>query len=545
MWHDSDRRLAKAVERFEDGDVQAARAMLRQLDRRGVISPRIDLYLGHCHLETDQLNAALRRYRRSVQLDPSRAAAWMGLGLCHGRLGRLDRAIAAFERAARCQPDLEEAHCNLAHCHALRGDVKSARRHAQQAMRLDPTCPHVHRHMALAYLLADQPERSLRAWWRVRLLSADHPELDVGLGRTLTVLGRREDARAAFHRGLKGPFASDAAFGLGDLASLDGRPADAAAHFRAAVRREPGFTEARVRWADAHRREGRLQDAWLVIQPLLRAEDPDVDAIELGVTVLRERGERVRALKLARRLARPAPDASWLVVARHLTECHRDHASLRVVRRVRRADPANLEALRLEARLLCRVRRPGQAVSLLARAAHQLPRDAELQLDVAAIHLARQCDARAERHLLRALSMDPEQPDLWTAAAELAFDDGRLDLAFARVRSALRRFRRHPAALGLLVRIHYEREDARRAAHAGQAAARVLPAEDVAIREFGRALTALGRRGAAWVQLRRYVAAAPGDPAGYLALGDVLEAVGDPQGADRQRRLAGVVARVV
>ena len=52
MWHDSEDRLGKAVERFEEGAVEAARIMLRNLERRGVLSPRIDLYLGHCHLDT-------------------------------------------------------------------------------------------------------------------------------------------------------------------------------------------------------------------------------------------------------------------------------------------------------------------------------------------------------------------------------------------------------------------------------------------------------------------------------------------------------------
>ncbi len=41
MWHDAEDRLSKAVERFEEGALEAARIMLRNLDRRGVI--RINL----------------------------------------------------------------------------------------------------------------------------------------------------------------------------------------------------------------------------------------------------------------------------------------------------------------------------------------------------------------------------------------------------------------------------------------------------------------------------------------------------------------------
>ena len=100
MWHDSEDRIGKAVERYEEGAVEAARLMLRNLDRRGVISPRIDLYLGHCHLEAEEYRAAIRRYRRCIAFGPESPAPWIGLGLCHGRLGQLDRAIDAFRRTA-------------------------------------------------------------------------------------------------------------------------------------------------------------------------------------------------------------------------------------------------------------------------------------------------------------------------------------------------------------------------------------------------------------------------------------------------------------
>ena len=50
MWHDPEDRLSKAIERFEEADVETAWRMLRALERKGVESPRLDLYLGHCHL---------------------------------------------------------------------------------------------------------------------------------------------------------------------------------------------------------------------------------------------------------------------------------------------------------------------------------------------------------------------------------------------------------------------------------------------------------------------------------------------------------------
>lgn len=546
MWHDSDRRLAKAVQRFEEGDHAAARAMLRSLDRRGVVSPRIDLYLGHCHLEDDQVPAALRRYRRSAALSPRSAAPWMGLGLCHGRLGHLERAVRAFETALERDPDLEEAHCNLTHCHALRGDLERSETHARLALELDPTCPHVHRHLALAYLIAGRTDASLASWLRVRALDPHHPELEVGLGRTLAAQGRRKEARAAFHRALAGPQAADAAYGLGDLARAEDRLQEAMAHYRSAVRREPGFHEARLRWAEAALEAGRSQHALEVLEPLLGEPAPDEEAVLLAAAAERALG-RIRAgvRRFRTRLAvEPRRAAWWRGLAEHLLEADRPRVAVRVAAAHLRREPDDLATLRLKARALGRAGRRREAVRCLAQAAYRHPHDLEIHLDVAAALLASARAGAAERALLRAISHLPEAADLWSGLSELAFEDGRLQLAYTRARSALRRDRRHPGALSLLVRIHRLRGAPRMAAHAGRAAQRVLPPHDPARRDHGRALLELGRTAPALIELRRYVLAAPEDPDGYLALADALDALGDPDGGRRQRHLARVVRRV-
>src|SRR5687768_4396993 len=113
MWRDPENRLQKAIDRFDEGDLDAARRMLRALERQGVESARIELYLGHCHLEEDRPEGALRRYRRAATLAPKRPEPWIGVGLAYGRLGRFRRARRAFRRAARLDPRLEEPHCQL------------------------------------------------------------------------------------------------------------------------------------------------------------------------------------------------------------------------------------------------------------------------------------------------------------------------------------------------------------------------------------------------------------------------------------------------
>ncbi len=550
MWHDSERRLEKAVARFEEGNLDAARSMLRGLDRRGVISPSIDLYLGHCHLEQDDIRAAIRRYRRCASLmpesSPHRAAPWMGLGLCYGRLGKIERATQAFRRAQAIDPQIEEAHSNLVHCYALQGDVGRAERHAERAVELDPTRPGVFRHLAVAYMVVGRLRQALGAWEQVRLRNPDHPELDLGRARVWSQMGRPGRARRAFQRATSGPFAAEAWHGLGELEFEAGRPVVAAEHFTRCLTLETDHEEARLRLAECRFEGGELAAVEELLEPLLAQWPPSAEVAGLATRLRLARGERRSAFALLRRLLRTdgGQGSAAIVAAGILLELQRPRLAVRLLGRQRRRGGLSVPAVRLLARGLARTGRARRATSLLAATVVARPEERELHLDLAAVQVARGRVVAAERGLLRALGQNPESATLWAAAAEMAFDQGRQSLARARLRSALRRNRRHPTALALLVQWLIAEGAWLRAANAARAAGRQLPDSDPVHRDHGQALLRCGRWSEAAVPLRRYVLGAPEDPAGFGYLADALEGTGDLPGAATQRRISRAVERL-
>jgi tetratricopeptide (TPR) repeat protein len=566
MWHDPDNRLQKAVDRYESGDLETARTMLRALDRQGVISPRIDLYLGHCHLHDDLPQAALKRYRACVALRPDEVSAWIGIALCHGRLGHVDRALEVLNHAASLDPGREEVHCHLVHCYALLGRHGRAMAHARLAADLDPTCPHVHRHLALAFLIAGRPADALAAWREVIARDPDHPEADVGMGRCYAALGRRREARRHYLEALRTESAADAHAGLGELAWMESRFEDAVSHYRNAVQRDPDHHEARVRLAETLGEVGRIPEAWATLQPLSAAWEPHTDPRtalgeeilpnpEIGSVaagLLRSMGRSARGLRLLRRLVARAPRRAdaWCRLGAYLLDGRRLAVAIPVLRRAMRLahgadDAGHIEAPRLLARALGRVGRRREAVSVLARAAWRTPSCAELHLDLTASLLARGRPAAAERALRRGLGRVPRSADLWAAAAELSLESGRPGVARRRLRVALGHDPRHGHALALLVRWLLARHAYARAVNAARAAMRVLPVDHEVVKEHGYALLALGRASEAALVLRRYVLAAPADPEGYRLLGAALAADGDAAGARVQRRLGKAVRAYV
>lgn len=543
MVYDADRRLQKAVERFEEGDLATARSMLKGLDRRGVVSPRIDLYLGHCHLEDDRLEAALARYRRAAALSPESAAPWIGLGLAHGRIGQIERAVAAFERALALEPKSEEAHCNLTHCHALRGDLSRALAHAREAARLDATCPHLHRHLAVAHLLAGRPREALEAWRNVEAREPDYPELSVGRGRAYVALHRLGEARTAFLRGLEGPFRADAALGLGDLARDQGRPVEALEHYRTAVAADAAVLEGHTRLAETLLSLGRAREAWDGLEPLLIPWSHETELLGTTARVLVALGQRSEAVALlrTRTQAEPSDALGWLRLGQHLLEIGRPRRAIAPLRRALRLGGSDPEPARLLARALARAGRRKEAISTLAAAAFRRPEASELHVDVAAALLARGRGAAGERALIRALAWNPEAARVWTAAAEMALEGGRLGLARSRLRSALRRDPRQPQALGLLMRWLLLAGRPRHAVRVGGVALRAAGVGDEVVRTQAEALLEAGRPEEAQLPARRYVLDAPQDPAGYRVLGRIYARLGNRAGAALQERLAATV----
>jgi tetratricopeptide (TPR) repeat protein len=551
MWHDPDDRLQKAVDRFEGGDVEAARAMLRGLERQGVVSPKIDLYLGHCHLDDDRPHAALRRYRRVVDQRPDESGAWVGIALCHGRLGQVDRALDALQRAVALDPEREDVHCHLVHCYALLGRLPEAESHARRARQLDPSCPHVHRHLALAYLLADRPAAALACWDRVLARDPEHAEAPLGRARCLAALERRVEARALFVKALSGPYVADAHHGLGELALAEERHEAAVRHFRNAAAADPEHVEARLGCVRALSELGRFDDAWQALLPALDAHEDDPDVVATAARLLALRRQRRAALARLKDLVRrcPASSGAWRRLGEHLLAAGRVRAALPALRRSLRREATDADAepggaARALARALARRGRPREAVRTLARAAYACPGSVETQLDLAAAQIARGRPESAEAGLLHALVRVPGEAALWAAAAELAFEGGRLELARERLRWALRCNPRSGHALALLVRWLLARGEHVRAVNAARAALRVVSAGHPVGRDLGRALLHVGRAEEALLPLRRYVLASPSDPDGYRLLAHALDARGDARGAEVQRRLLRAVSSV-
>ncbi|MDH5670647.1 MAG: tetratricopeptide repeat protein [Myxococcales bacterium] len=94
--------------------------------------------LGIARYNLERYSEAERAYRRSIELNPRRAATHMNLGNALWKLGRSDSAIAEYQRAAELDPQYASPHVALGVTYGTNGDYAAALSEYALAAQIDP-----------------------------------------------------------------------------------------------------------------------------------------------------------------------------------------------------------------------------------------------------------------------------------------------------------------------------------------------------------------------------------------------------------------------
>jgi choline-sulfatase len=198
-----------------------------------------DLRLGRADAAIAKLKRALAYNERAYDAHVMMGSAWQ-------RKGDLDRAVGEFDAAALLNPVGAAPHLLAAGAYLDAGRLESAMARVDKATALEPDSGEVALMRGRVFERAGRGPDALAAYERaVSLNPSDMP----ARGRLVSVAmgaGRHEVAEPHLHVLLKASYQpSRAHFGLGQIAQARGRLQEAAAHYREALRLEPGFAAAR------------------------------------------------------------------------------------------------------------------------------------------------------------------------------------------------------------------------------------------------------------------------------------------------------------
>ena len=142
--------------------------------------------------------AALRFYRRALELDPSLVVAHNNAGKLLFDMDRFEEALAAFEAATALAPGDADAWCSLAGALRELGRLEASLDAAERALALRPGFAEAAINMGNALLKLDRMEEALAAY---RQAGAARPNFAAALcGQALALrnLGRYGESMAAF-----------------------------------------------------------------------------------------------------------------------------------------------------------------------------------------------------------------------------------------------------------------------------------------------------------------------------------------------------------
>ncbi|HEX2099661.1 MAG TPA: tetratricopeptide repeat protein [Candidatus Synoicihabitans sp.] len=446
-------------------------------------------YLADLRLMQGEGATAQALLQETVRLAPSYHPAALRLADLLLRQSDYDGAEKQYRRRLQALPNDPYARMGLARIAWLRGDPAAARNLLEELVRTSPGFPTAHNLLAEMYRLNGEEMRARseadRGSAAGRFRPADDPWLEhlaqwnydpyrlQVIGATQMQTGRLQESLPFYERALElAPEDGMAYEALGDVYLQLGRRQDARATLERGLRAAP-----------------KAQPLYMTLAKLLRQQNRPAEAVALlqrGVALLPDSAELYNDLGVAFEAAGRASDAI----------------------------AAYEQAVRLNANAVEAQRNLGLCLLDLGRTA-----DGEAQLD-------------------RVLQARPYDANTLLALAQSALADGRLQLARAHATRLLAHHTDHPRGARLLAAVELQsgltlaRAERTRDA---EAAFRAGIALDPQLPELHYNYAALLAQRAAWddaaAAFERFVALAPAQTTGYLALGQVRLAQQRPDAA--------------
>lgn len=311
--------LAKALTKYQDGQLDEAGALCRKILKRMPREPSALHLMGVVHLMNGQreeaaemlgraadtdgnnpeihtnLGAALRAcgqlddaedsYRRAIALRPGQAQAHFNLGNLFREQGRLDEAIVEYSRACEIDPGYAGAYNNLGVAHEARDELGDAVHAFEAALAAEPLHVDAMRNLANIQRLQGRLDDSLQRYEALLAVQPDDvPSLNA-FGVVLSELGKHPEAADAFRRALDlDPDYIDARVNLGNELCLEHAPDEAIAEFQRAVELDPHCADTIANYGHALRQSNRLADAIDAYERAL-SEDPENPEANFGAAV--------------------------------------------------------------------------------------------------------------------------------------------------------------------------------------------------------------------------------------------------------------------
>ena len=185
------------------GDIESARAALKQLAESAPDNAAVHYLLGVAHSAANENAAALVSLERALQLDKHNPLYQLQCAVLLQSLGRSVDAAARYRHAIRLNPKSPEAHYNFGLLLQQQGDVEGALACYRSALLHQPAMVEALNNLGNVLLAKGQPQEALKVLQQAVALRPGFAVPHNNIGNVLLKLNRREEAIDAFKRALE------------------------------------------------------------------------------------------------------------------------------------------------------------------------------------------------------------------------------------------------------------------------------------------------------------------------------------------------------
>lgn len=159
---------------------------------------RIHLVIANCYYNKAQYEDALYHFKiaaSDTKHHKTYSIAHNNIGLIHANLGQYAEAVTWYRKSIEKFPDYDRAYENLGDAHVKLQQLSEAISAYDRALHLNPGNGEIHHKLGLVYTLQ---ERYADALPYLQKAAAHNPKTSEDLGDVCVLLGRREEALAAY-----------------------------------------------------------------------------------------------------------------------------------------------------------------------------------------------------------------------------------------------------------------------------------------------------------------------------------------------------------
>jgi len=462
VYGEADREYRNALEYFpESATIRTdyARLLFRMskfpdaLEQALLVDPKtseICLLIGDCYRLTGRMEAAVKYYRRSVELDADNINAywylagyyrqieqpdsaitvhyelarlsdtyriWHELGIMLGSAGRFDEALDAFHRAIEIKPDSNNinAYIGLATTYNALDSLARAEEVFQQAIDLAPDEARIYRQMLDMYMNRDDLDKSLPISEKLITLVPSDWEAQRRHGMLLLSDEQFDRADSLFRSRIE--FGDDHTLNFyyrGIIALEQERFGDAAKLLGKVTQREPAFVESWLNLGFAFARQEKYDNAIASYRSGMDAAADHEDSLRLTfalATALERSGRFYEAVDTFKELLEQESDnAPALNYLGYMLADRGEQLlyALELIERALEISPDNGAYIDSYAWVHYKLGNYDLALAGLKKAVDLLDDDAVIYEHLGDVYKAMGNRAEAERYYRQALELDPD-----------------------------------------------------------------------------------------------------------------------------------------